>query len=286
MRSLDDFKFLMEDHLDAVDSKNFSIELFKLCGIFIVRSAFQPIEVMNWQKAWKDFSNSYPQRNVNQFNPPEVLEELSPELLSITKQPKILDILEQIMGPEIGLFRARFMVKDKNARNRVHLHDDFCYQIGWPHKASVFLALSEVNELNGGLRLYLGTSKFGYLGDAGEINKELLGENWPSVAPSLMPGDFVIMASTTWHESSPYVSGPDRVITDFIYQPADDFSTKEIVRGKGILQKTFMNTHSDGTLIKPTEKTMDLHERFFMRSRISKLKELQQKINAFEKLES
>ena len=285
MMSMDDLKLLMENSLDRMDSIHFSHEIFKSCGLFVVRSAFERVEVSAWQKTWTEFYNSsLIDRQVNQFNPVELLDEPPRELMDIAKHERILDIMEKIHGPNIGLFRTRFMIKDRYSLNhRVPLHDDFSYQIGWPNKASVFLALTPANEKNGCMRFYPGTHKFGYLGDAGEINKEILGENWPSVAPALDPGDFVIMNSSTWHESGPYKSGPDRVMTDFIYQSAEDFSTKEIVRGDSVVSKNFMNSESDGKAIKPDKRTIKITDNFFIQSRTSKLKELHQKIDALAK---
>jgi len=267
-------------YLDRISSTKFSIEVFNTCGFFIVKSSFEKDEVMSWQKIWFDFYQDK-SRNVNQFNPVEVLEDLPHSLMNISKHQKILDVIEQIVGKDIGLFRTRFVVKDEYSRkHKVPLHEDFSYQVGWPNKSSVFLALSTCSEKNGGLTLYPGTHKFGYLGDAGEINKDVLGDSWPSLTPTLLPGDFIVMNSSTWHESKPNISGLDRISTDFIYQSANDFSTKEVVRGDVVLSKNFMNSEKDGTPISPHERTIKLSDRFFINSRSSKLKKLYDQLDS------
>ncbi len=284
MLSIEKLKLTLEKNISNIDSKFFSNEIFNLFGIFVIRSAFKKEEISFWQNTWNKFyDTNLIGREVNQFNPVELLEEIPNELFEISKHEKILNIMEMIHGENIGLFKTRFVIKDSHSRNhKVPLHDDYSYQIGWPNKTSVFLAINHANEDNGGMRFYPGTHKFGYLGDAGEIKKEIICKGWPSLLPSLNPGDFAIMNSSIWHESGPYKHGPDRIITDFIYQSSEDYSTKEIVRGEDILVKSFMNTGNDGVLIKPSARTINLVDNIFLRSRTSKLKELHNKLDIYE----
>ena len=284
MLSIEKLKLTLEKNIKKVDSKYFSNEIFNLFGIFVFRSVFKKDEISFWQNTWNEFYNTkLINRNVNLFNPVELLEVIPNELFEISKHDKILNIMEIIHGKNIGLFKTRFVIKDSHSRNhKVPLHDDYSYQIGWPNKTSVFLAINHVNEYNGGMRFYPGTHKFGYLGDAGEINKEIICKGWPSLVPSLNPGDFAIMNSSIWHESGPYIHGPDRILTDFIYQSSEDYSTKEIVRGENILVKSFLNTGKDGTTIKPSARTINLVDNIFLRSRTSKLKELHNKLDIYE----
>ena len=284
MLSIEKLKLTLEKNIKKVDSKYFSNEIFNLFGIFVFRSVFKKDEISFWQNTWNEFYNTkLINRNVNLFNPVELLEVIPNELFEISKHDKILNIMEIIHGKNIGLFKTRFVIKDSHSRNhKVPLHDDYSYQIGWPNKTSVFLAINHVNGDNGGMRFYPGTHKFGYLGDAGEINKEIICKGWPSLVPSLNPGDFAIMNSSIWHESGPYIHGPDRILTDFIYQSSEDYSTKEIVRGENILVKSFLNTGKDGTTIKPSARTINLVDNIFLRSRTSKLKELHNKLDIYE----
>ena len=220
MLSIEKLKLTLEKNISNIDSKFFSNEIFNLFGIFVIRSAFKKEEISFWENTWNKFYDTeLINRKVNQFNPVELLEQIPSELFDISKHSKILNIMEIIHGQNIGLFKTRFVIKDHHSRNHiVPLHDDYSYQIGWPNKTSVFVALTTVNENNGGMRFFPGTHKFGYLGDAGEINKENIYSGWPSILPTLYPGDFAIMISSTWHESGPYINGPYRIMTDFIYK--------------------------------------------------------------------
>ena len=122
------------------------------------------------------------------------------------------------------------------------------------------MALSRVTPENGGIVFHPRTHKLGYLGDAGEL-KPISAE---FMCPELTQGDFVIMHSALWHESRANTNGIDRVLADIIVQPASDPSGKELLRGEW---KTNMRISQ--------EAAADL----FVRSRTSRLKELQEKLH-------
>ena len=167
--------------------------------------------------------------------------DLKEGLEGIWRDPKIVDIVSKVFGPNVGLFKRRFVIKDENYRGDVFLHQDTPYQIGTVEKASVFVALSEAGPRNGGMIYYPGTFRFGYLGNAGEINRNILPSDWPVLHPALEVGDLALMHSMTWHESSAFHEGPDRILTDFIYQDANDPSTIEVVAGEGGWSPNFLN---------------------------------------------
>ena len=68
------------------------------------------------------------------------------------------------------------------------------------------------------------------------------------------------MHSSTWHESEPNITNAQRVIADIHYQPSDDPSGRELVRGQWMTD-----------LRMPDALRTDAFER----SRVSRLKELQ-----------
>lgn len=220
--------------LPQADSEVFSPDVFAQTGIFVIRKAI-PNETMRlWLAAWEEFYTELmvKGRKVNPYNP-VALDETPPEILAdMHRHPALLDIVEKAFGPNIGLYNQRFVIKDQHSRGPVFLHQDYCYHIGWPHKASAFVSLSPMSPENGGLVFYPGTHHFGYLGDAGELNASVLPSDWPTLAPSLAPGDVALMNSNTWHRSGPHLGGPDRIMADIIYQPADDPSSIALVQGE------------------------------------------------------
>jgi ectoine hydroxylase-related dioxygenase (phytanoyl-CoA dioxygenase family) len=259
----------LRDLLPKLDSRVFCKEVFDQAGIFIIRGAVPGGILQEWLEAWDAFyaTKLAENRKVNRFNPVAV-DEIPPAPLSeIHKCPAILDVIEQAMGADIALYNQRFVIKDHNSRGAVFLHQDYPYHFGWPFKASAFIALSQVNERNGGMFFYPGSHQFGYLGDAGEINPDILPPDWPKICPSLEPGDFVLMNSLTWHASGPHLEGCDRVLVDVIYQPAFDPSSVALLRGQWQTE-IFLS---------------DVQKRsIFNRSRSIRLKEMQLKLDQYE----
>lgn len=254
--------------LPELDSTSFSATAFRRAGVFVVRSAIPRETIESWQAAWSDFCNVElgGGRKVNRFNPVAVDEQPPPPLADMHKHPALLNVIEQAFGPDIALYNQRFVVKDRHSRGAVFLHQDFPYHLGWPNKASAFVPLSAMTPDNGGLVFYPGTHQYGYLGDAGEINPDMLGPDWPAYSPSVGPGDIVLMNSLTWHRSGPHISGPDRVLADIIYQPADDPSGSALLRGQW-----------------RTEIFLDRKQaKRFVRSRTTRLVELQREVDTLK----
>jgi len=257
--------------LKGLDSAVFSPEIFAATGFFVIRKAIPAKTILEWQSEWEKFytSNYSSGRTVNKYNPVAFDDELPPILSAMHQNTSLLDIIEQAFGPDIALYNQRLVIKDSRSRGPVFLHHDSPYHLGWPIKASAFVAISPVTPENGGMIFYPGTHQFGFLGDAGEINPEILDPNWPTLSPSLDPGDVALMHSLTWHKSGPHLGGPDRIMADIIYQPANDPSGNALLRGKWQTD-LFLN------------KTSLSNKKLFIRSRSSRLSEMQKQLDQLE----
>jgi hypothetical protein len=228
--------------LPHCDSRAFDLEVYKAAGYFVLRQAIPQETVFQWQVSWQNFRNRHLNRgrNLEPTHPVSVQETESiqdtcstdvKEFINITHSPLLLDLAQEIYGPDLGVYHWRFLMKDQYARKPVSLHQDFGYNIGWPDKTSFLIPFSPVNAENGGMFFYPGSHAFGYLGGAGRINTDSFGD-WPAVCPEINPGDIILMHCLTWHGSTPHVNGPDRVMMQIVYQPADDPSTQTLVRGQ------------------------------------------------------
>ena len=229
---------LIEDINDALlhyDSDSIDPAIFDRTGIAIVRNALNQGELTEWVQLWNEHREKKlgKIREIENRNNPVEIKQLDDSLYALSRNEKLINKITPVFGENIGLYQKRFVVKDQSSTGAVILHQDSGYHVGSFEKASLFFALKPVNENNGGMYLYPGTHRFGYLGDAGSINKDVLPNHWPVVTPELQPGDFMLMKSLVWHGSGPFISGDERVMTDFIYQRADDPSTKEVVKGDG-----------------------------------------------------
>lgn len=238
-------------------------QLFDDTGVLVFKNALPTDTVAGWRMAYDAFRN--PGR-VPEYNKVAVNDAaLQPVLHLIATHPVILDAVEQVFGPDIALYNQRFVVKDKYARDAVFLHQDTPYHVGWPTKLSAFVALSRVMPENGGIVFYPQSHQFGYLGDAGEISTVLWDgyKHHMEVSPELTQGDFVLMHSATWHKSSANTNGIDRVLADIIYQPANDPSGIELLRGEW---KT------------PVRMTKEMRDNLFVSSRTMRMKFMQEEI--------
>jgi len=247
--------------LEQVDQERIDLPVYRKLGVAIVRGAL-PVElVTSWMDAWRRYRESVLAggRLVDPFNPVVLQEPVDEALAAIHRHPRLLDVIEQVY-PDVSLYVQRFVIKDAASRAPVFLHQDYCYDLGMPEKTSIFLPLGPMSPANGGLRFYPGTHRLGYLGDAGELDESVLEPGWPVVAPTLQPGDLALMHECTWHASAPHQSGPDRVVLQMTFQPADDPSSGEVLRGRAADRVAFGEVGRDA---------------FFKRSRSSRLRELQ-----------
>ena len=174
--------------------------------------------------AWADLYASLadPDRTP-EFNPVAInAAQLQPLLTLIAHHPSIVAKVREIWG-DFTIYNQRFVVKDRHSRGPVFWHQDTGYHQGWPDKCSVFVALGQVEPERGGLIIAQGSHHYGFMGDAGELNIDLLPvHEHPRVDIRMIVGDVLMMHSACWHASHPHTMGADRVLSDIIYQPEDD----------------------------------------------------------------
>lgn len=248
--------------MKELESNVFNKQIYDKYGIYIMRNVIPNDVIIEWQQEWKVFyeENLANGRDVHQANPVALKEQLPIKLAKMYRNEILINVAKQIHGENIALYNHRFVIKDKFSLDKVFLHQDSCYHLGYLNKCSFFVPLSYVDELNGGLSFYLGSHKCGYLGDAGEIDPTSFPFSFEKITPILNPGDFVIMNSHTWHESGPNISKVDRILADIHYQPSNDPTSKELLCGEW--ETDFWYSMEDPT-------------KYFVNSRILKLKNKQ-----------
>jgi ectoine hydroxylase-related dioxygenase (phytanoyl-CoA dioxygenase family) len=247
------------DLKDQIDSTTFNNDIFQETGVFVLRNVVPKDIITGWQQEWETFYNEKLEdnRDVHQANPVALKEQLPESLANMYKEPCLLDIAKIIHGESVALYNHRFVIKDKFSLKEVFLHQDSCYHLGFLNKCSFFVPLSYSGPSNGSLSFHLGSHKYGYLGDAGEINRDAFDIKWPIVTPELYPGDIAIMNSSVWHESGPSDGKINRIVADIHYQPANDPTGKELLSGEWLTD--FHYSMEDPT-------------KYFKSSRILKLK--------------
>lgn len=234
-------------------------------GVGLARGVFAPEDVDRWRAAVTASILAGPR---DPFNPvavelPELLREIARHSDFIEMAKKRLD------SYRLSLYNERLVVKDAAARGPVFLHQDCAYHKGGLDKWSAFVALTESSARNGGLTVYPGTHVYGSLGDAGEIDRAMLAavgaEPW---TPSMNPGDVLLMHSATWHESGAHTEGPDRILVDIILSPGED--------------PFCLPLSGPCTATAPAA----LHVAPLVRSRVSRIRELEAEVRALRTLKS
>lgn len=217
-----------------IESPIFNKKKYDEYGVYVVRNAISQTTIEEWQYEWKQFYNQKLSegRDVHQANPVALKEQPSGKLAYMYRNKELVNLAKQVHGENVALYGHRFVIKDKFSLDKVFLHQDSCYHLGYLNKCSFFVPLSIANESNGGLSFYLGSHKCGYLGDAGEISVEGVGFKFEKITPEIYPGDIVIMNSHVWHESGPNIDKIDRIIADIHYQPSNDPTGRELLSGE------------------------------------------------------
>jgi ectoine hydroxylase-related dioxygenase (phytanoyl-CoA dioxygenase family) len=85
-------------------------------------------------------------------------------LYEIGMNPKILDLVEGLLGPNFYLWASSFFIKEPHTLETVGWHQDAYY---WPmepqNTVTVWLAFDDVDEENGGMKIVPGSHKMGLI---------------------------------------------------------------------------------------------------------------------------
>ena len=176
------------------------------------------------------------------------------ETWDFVREPRILDIAEDLIGPNILAFASRFWVKPGSDGSFVSWHRDSAYFGCDPHDmVTCWVALTPANRGNGCMRSMPGSHKIGYEhdeshenapGDAPGEKKNLLGrgqtirglDESKAVHMELEQGQFSIHNERTAHASGPNNTPDVRIGYSFFLIPTHVKSTLErrpatLVRG-------------------------------------------------------
>ncbi len=164
------------------------------------------------------------------------------EVFAIAVDPEILDLVEQVLGPDIILWGSSLFAKPAGIGKRVQWHQDSNW---WPMRpmetCTIWIAIDEATPDNGCLRYIPGSHKWqimphlekeedGLLGDC--IERSLL----DGVAPrdiALSPGCFSMHQANLVHGSEPNCSSARRAGLVIRYMPATShFDRSDALRAR------------------------------------------------------
>ena len=236
-----------------------------LMGFFVVRQAIPE----NWCSKQKEyFLDQVNNKNMTakEHHPTMVEQRDDQETINNIKETNLLEITKPMYRGNIGVNFVRFIRKDNIYNREVKLHQDICYQQGMIKKYSVFISLTKAETENGSLILYPLTHHLGYLGDAGEINEDILPKDYRYVETKTFPGDIIIMDSSLWHKSPENKAKSLRLYLEINIQDANDPSTKYVLYGEK--QKAYSISNDIDQL--------------FVSSRVQRIKDLYREIENYK----
>ena len=167
--------------------------------------------------------------------------------LELATAPQILDIVEQLIGPDILLYNATYIVKEPRTPDHVSWHQDLTYWgLSQDDQVSLWLALSPATVESGCMRMVPGSHRQGQiehrrLQDA--TNLLFQGQTVDKVAEEqavscpLMPGEASFHHGWTLHASLPNRSRDRRIglnvqyLATHLRQTKQDGDSAMLVRG-------------------------------------------------------
>jgi len=167
----------------------------------------------------------------------------------LAKHPKILDAVEDVMGPNLMVWGLSLFIKDADSPNYVSWHQDSTYWgLSKPNVTTAWIALSSANRQSGCMKMMPGTHKWEQIAHKDTLAQENLLTRGQEIAVDvnendaayleLAPGEISLHNIRTVHASAPNVS-PDRrigiavrYITPDVKQVNADGDSAWLVRGE------------------------------------------------------
>ncbi len=158
-----------------------------------------------------------------------------PALVALASHPRILDALEDLIGPDILLFGSSLFAKAGDRRSFVSWHQDSAYFGLDPHEEiTAWVAFTASTAANGALKVLPGTHtgpdlahEETYAADNMLARGQALAiaDESAAVTIALAPGEFSLHHERTVHGSEPNRSGERRIGFAFFYIPTHVRST-------------------------------------------------------------
>jgi ectoine hydroxylase-related dioxygenase (phytanoyl-CoA dioxygenase family) len=167
--------------------------------------------------------------------------------MALATNPVILDVVEQLLGPNILLYNATYIIKESHTPSHVSWHQDLTYWgLSADDQVSIWLALSPATPVNGCMRMIPGShtkGAFDHHKTTDQTNVLNLGQTVHGVDEAqsrlcpLESGEASFHHGWTLHASGPNDSDDRRIGLNFQYFKTDmrqihyDKDTAMLVRG-------------------------------------------------------
>jgi len=170
----------------------------------------------------------------------------------LATMPAVLDIVEQLIGPDILLFNVTYIIKEAGAASHVSWHQDLTYWgLSDDAQVSMWLALSPATEQTGCMKMIPGSHTIGCVEHNTTKDKSnvlLQGQTVTDIDESksvlcpLQPGEASFHHGWTLHASTPNAGADRRIglniqyIAPHVRQTKHNMDTALLVRGEDKFQ--------------------------------------------------
>ena len=139
----------------------YPVETYQETGVAFPIKIFDLEDKLYFQKAFEDFEKVFESKPTAEQM--KQLHLFFPWAYQLVTHPGILNVIEQVLGPNIIVHSSSIFCKYPNDPSFVSWHQDgFYYDLNKSKLASAWIALSDSNTANGCMRVVPGTHKKKY----------------------------------------------------------------------------------------------------------------------------
>ena len=219
-------------------------------GFVVPKYKFSGEKLQTLRRAASDLISHYPHIPTEGLVSPHIFymgsnrPDIHDAFLEICKMPELLDIVEQLIGPDIIIWGSRIFSKGPKTGRSTPWHQDGEY---WPIRplatATLWIAIDDCTEENGCLKILSGSHKDKILlphesiaGSGAALDKEIHHDNLDEgniISVPLEAGEMVIFDVFTAHGASPNFSDHRRAGFAIRYRPGTSLYDRNMNVGSG-----------------------------------------------------
>ena len=205
------------------------VETFHRDGYYAPVDVFGVDEARRWRADLEDFERTLPPGPVSAGNRRKLHVRL-PWARDLVEDPRLLDVMESILGPDILVFTSTFFIKEPHSPTIAAWHQDSTYYgIEPKEEVTVWVALTEASEAAGCMEAlsyrgkprqlsHVSRAVRNSVNRAAQVITEPLDAGSP-VAMPLQPGWFSMHHGLCPHRSGPNTSSHRRIGLGLNYIP-------------------------------------------------------------------
>jgi non-heme Fe2+,alpha-ketoglutarate-dependent halogenase len=202
------------------------VDAYRRDGFLAPVDAFPAQHAAHLRGQLETFEATLPERPIDRRK----LHVRLPWMRDLVEHPRILDVIERLIGPDLLVYNSTFFIKEPGSGAVTAWHQDSTYFGLRPHEhVTAWVAFSDASELTGCMRFVKGSHLRGqmpHVTDIGSNSLNNLGQYIPETFDAsqwnsgpLKPGQFSLHHTLAIHASEPNLSQDRRIGLGISYIP-------------------------------------------------------------------